>query len=212
MPGQQGAGTTDMHGQSGAGDMHGQQGMMSGNSMMTMMHGMSDMGTTMHESMKNMQGMMNDPKIMDNPDMKKHIDDAQKHMSGMMGEPHHVLAMAYRDALGTFAKALKTQATGSGPLDAKLAREAVAEIDRSFDRMEEHHEAHVKAMKMTDEMRSQMAPMMKDMDTHRSMMEAAVDALEKDVKADQPDAKQVAAHSGDILKHLADMAKMHDGK
>ena len=128
----------------------------------------------------------------------------------MMTEPHHALAMAYMQTIGTFAKTLHDQAEGSSPLNAKFARAAVAEIKRSLDQMEEHHGEHMKMM--TEEMRSHMAAMMKDMDKHRSMLKDAISALEKDVKADQPDSKQVAADSANVLKHLDEMSKMHDEK
>jgi len=133
-------------------------------------------------------------------------DMSKMGMSGMMNEPHHILAMAYTQNIRTFATALRTQAEGTGPLNAKFARAAVAEIDRSLDRIEEHHEAHVKTM--SAEMRSQMAEMTKNMDKHHAMLDEAVSVLEKDVRADQPDAKQVAAHSADLLKHLDGMSKM----
>jgi hypothetical protein len=137
-------------------------------------------------------------------------DMSKMDMSGMMNEPHHALAMAYMQNIGTFAKTLRDQAEGTGPLNAKFARAAVAEIKRSFDQMEEHHGEHMKMM--SEEMRSHMAAMMKDIDMHRSMLKDAVGALEKDVRADQPDSKQVAADSANLLKHLDEMSKMHDEK
>ena len=135
---------------------------------------------------------------------------AQHDMSSMMNEPHHALAMAYMENIGTFAKALHNQAERSSALDASFARAAVAEMRRSLDQMEEHHGEHMKMM--SEEMRAHMAPMMKDMEMHRSMLKDAVSALEKDVKADQPDSKQVAADSATLLKHLDEMSKMHDDK
>lgn len=135
-------------------------------------------------------------------------DMSKMDMSSMMNEPHHALAMAYMKTIGTFAKTLHSQAEGSSPLDAKFARAAVAEIKRSLDQMEEHHGEHMKMMR--EEMRSHMAAMMKDMDMHRSLLKDAVGALEEDVRADQPDSKQVAADSANILKHLDEMSKMHD--
>ena len=137
-------------------------------------------------------------------------DTSKMDMSSMMNEPHHALAMAYMQNLGSFAKALHHQAEGTSPLNAKFARAAVAEIKRSLDQMEEHHGEHMKMM--SEEMRSHMAPMMKDMERHRSMLKDAVSALEKDVKADQPDSKQVAADSATLIKHLDEMSKMHDDK
>jgi pheromone shutdown protein TraB len=137
-------------------------------------------------------------------------DMAKMDMSSMMNEPHHALAMAYMQNIGTFAKTLHHQAEGSSPLNAKFARAAVVEIKRSLDQMEEHQGERMKMM--SEEMRSKMAAMMKDMDMHHSMLKDAVSALEKDVKADQPDSKQVAADSANVLKHLDEMSKMHDDK
>ena len=76
--------------------------------------------------------------------------------------------------------------------------------------MDDHHAEQVKTM--SEAMRSDMAAMMKDMDMHRSMLKDAVLALEKDVRADQLDAKQVAGDSGNVLKHLDEMSKMHDAR
>ena len=137
-------------------------------------------------------------------------DMSKMDMSKMMNEPRHALAMAYMQTIGTFAKTLHDQAEGSSPLNALFARAAVAEIKRSLDQMEEHHGEHMKMM--SEEMRSHMAAMMKDMEMHRSMLKDAVSALEKDVKADQPDSKQVAADSANVLKHLDEMSKMHNDK
>ncbi len=137
-------------------------------------------------------------------------DMSKMDMSSMMNEPHHALAMAYMQNIGAFAKTLHNQAKGSGPLDVKFARAAVAEIKRSLDQMEEHHGEHMKMM--SEAMRSHMAAMMKDMEMHRSMLKDAVSALEKDVRADQPDSKHVAADSANVLKHLDEMSKMHDDK
>ncbi len=133
-------------------------------------------------------------------------DMSKMDMSSMMNEPHHVLAMAYMQNIGTFAKPLHNQAKGSSPLNAKFARAAVDEMKRSLDRMEDHHGEHMKTM--NQEMRSHMAAMMKDMEMHRSMLKDAVSALEKDVRADQPDSRQVATDSANVLKHLDEMSKM----
>jgi alpha-L-fucosidase len=149
----------------------------------------------------------------------EHKDSAQKpmqhdmskmDMSAMMNEPHHALAMAYMQNIGAFAKTLHDQAAGSTPLNAEFARAAVAEMRRSLDEMEKHHGEHMKMM--SDEMRTQMAPMMKDMEMKDAMIKDAVSALEKDVAADQLDSKQIAADSASLLKHLDEMSKMHDTK
>jgi hypothetical protein len=135
-------------------------------------------------------------------------DMSMMDMSSMMNEPHHALAMAYMQNMGTFAKTLQTQAEGSSPLTTEFARAAVAEIKRSLDRMEEHHGEHMKTM--SEEMRSHMAAMMKDMEMHRSMLKDAVSALEKDVRPDNLDSKQISADSNNILKHLDEMSKMQN--
>ena len=134
-------------------------------------------------------------------------DMSKMDMASMMNDPHHALAEAYMQSIGLFAKALHGQAEGAGPLNVKFAREAVAEIKRSLDHMEDHHGEHMKTM--NDEMRSHMDAMMKEMEMHRSMLKDAVSALEKDVRADQPSSKQIASDSANLIKHLDEMAKMH---
>jgi hypothetical protein len=137
-------------------------------------------------------------------------DMSKMDMSAMMNEPHHALAMAFMQNIGTFAKIVHSQAEGNSPLNANVVRDAVGEMKRSLDQMEEHHGEHMKMM--SEEMRTHMAAMMKDMKMHHSMLKDAVSALENDVKSDQPDSKHVAAHSADVLKHLDEMSKMHDNK
>ena len=134
-------------------------------------------------------------------------DMSKMDMAGMMNEPHHALAEAYMQSIGLFAKALHSQSEGAGPLNVKFAREAVAEMKRSLDHMEEHLGEHMKMM--NDEMRSHMDAMMKEMEMHRSMLKDAISALEKDVRADQLSSKQVASDSANLIKHLDEMSKMH---
>ena len=69
-----------------------------------------------------------------------------KDMSGMESQPHHVLAMAYRANLETFARALLASSTKSKAVDVDLARPAVAEMRRSFDQMRQHHQAQMTTM------------------------------------------------------------------
>ena len=146
----------------------------------------------------------------------KHVAKPMQHdmagmdMASMMNQPHAALAMAYRQNIATFARTLHSQAKGSGPLDVSLARTAVAEIRRGFDQMEAHHGEHARTM--SADMRARMAARMKDVDSHHSMLKDAVVALETDVRAAQPDAKQVATDSANLLKHLDAMSKMHEAK
>lgn len=130
-------------------------------------------------------------------------------MSAMMREPHHVLAMAYKDNLVNFAKALHHEANQTKPINPEFARAAVAEMRRSFDQMLEHHRDHVKAMDA--QMKSRMANMMKQMDAHHTAVGEHLAALEKVVQAAAPDSKGVSEHVAEIHKQCDGMAKMHGG-
>lgn len=138
-----------------------------------------------------------------------HRDMPKMDTLDMMNEPHHVLAMAYRQNIGTFAKALRDQAQAGGSLSADFARAAVAEMTRSFDQAEEHDREHIKTM--SADMRSRMAAMMKEMDMHRSRLKVAIAALEKDVQDYTLNSKKIATDSADVIRHLDEMSKMHHG-
>lgn len=138
-----------------------------------------------------------------------HRDMPKMDTLGMMNEPHHVLAMAYRQNIGTFAKALRDQAQAGGSISADFARAAVAEMNRSFDKAEEHDREHMKTM--SADMRSSMAAMMKEMDMHRSRLKAAITTLEKDVQDYTLNSKKIATDSADVVRHLDEMSKMHNG-
>lgn len=127
-------------------------------------------------------------------------------MSGMMGGPHHVLAMAYRDNLATFARALGGQVTQSKTVNLDLARPAVAEMRRSFDQMQQHHQAQ-KAM-MADHMTPPMSETMQRMETQLTALGEHLTALESEVGAAAPDPKKVSGHTSAILKQCADMSAM----
>ena len=128
------------------------------------------------------------------------------HVSGRMNEPHHVLAVAYKENIATFAKALRDQAQ-AGSLSSDFARAAAAEIGRSLDQVDEHHKEHVKTM--SADMRSKMAAMMKEMDMSSSRLKDAFKVLEKDVGEYTLNSKLIATDSDEILKRLDDMPKMH---
>jgi hypothetical protein len=129
--------------------------------------------------------------------------------SAMMQEPHHVLAMAYKDNLVNFAKVLHHEANQTKPINPGFARAAVAEMRRSYDQMLEHHRDHMKAM--DEQMKSRMADMMKQMDAHHAGVGEHLTALEKVVHAAAPDAKGISEHVAEILKQCDGMAKMHGG-
>jgi hypothetical protein len=144
------------------------------------------------------------------PDKKgqKFLDQEmlKREMSGRNNEPHHVMAMAYLQSIGAFAKALSEQAAGDNQLSADFARAAVNEMDRSLDKAEEHHEENLKTM--SADKRSKLAVIMKVVEAQHTNLRNAVNALRKDVQNYTLDAQQIAADSAVILKHLDELSKM----
>ncbi len=130
-------------------------------------------------------------------------------MSAMNQEPHHLLAMAYMDNLVNFAKALRHQAAAATTVNPEFARAAVAEMKRSFDQMQQHHQDHMKAM--DEKMKAQMADRMKQMDAHHLAIKEHLAALDKEVQTSAPDSKSISKYVAEILKQCDGMAKMHAG-
>lgn len=130
-------------------------------------------------------------------------------MAKMMKSPHHMLMTAHMKTISEFARTLHDQAVKPEALDVEFARAAVAELRHNLDAMEAIHQKHMQMMGA--DMQSKMKMMMEKMDKDRSMVKDQVSALETDVRADQPDSKQVAAHSNALLKQLGMMSKMHGG-
>ncbi|NOT09165.1 MAG: hypothetical protein HOP28_13280 [Gemmatimonadales bacterium] len=127
-------------------------------------------------------------------------------MGDMMGGPHHVLAMAYRDNLATFAGALGGQVPQAKTVNLDLAGPAVAEMRRSFEQMRQHHQAQMTMM--GGRMDSTMSGMMQHMETHVSALREHLTALESEVNAGTPDPKKVLEHTTEILKHCSAMSAM----
>lgn len=90
------------------------------------------------------------------------IDMLKTDTSVRMQEPHHVLAMAYRQTIRIFAKALLDQAQSGGALSADFARALVTEMNRNFDNAEDHYKEHLKPTSADG--RFMTAPMIKEMD------------------------------------------------
>ena len=146
---------------------------------------------------------------------------AKPGMGGMMTGPHHALAMAYRDNLATFTRAVQRQASGAKAIDLDLARPAVVEMRRSFDQMQLNHQAQMSMMgddmkaKMgedmkhpTSETKKPMIAMMQQMETHVTALNEHLSALESEVNASVPSPKSVSTHTAEILKHCAAMPGM----
>lgn len=130
-------------------------------------------------------------------------------MSAMMQEPHHRLAMAYKDNLVNFAKALRQEAAEAKTVNPEFARAAVEEMKRNFDQMQQHHQDHMKTM--DEKMKAQMADMMKQMDAHHSAIQKYLAALDKEVQTSAPDSKNISKYVAEILKDCDAMPKMHGG-
>lgn len=130
-------------------------------------------------------------------------------MSAMKNEPHHVLAMAYRDNLVRFGTALRDHAASAKGVNREFARDAVAEMKRSFEQMQQHHQDHMKTM--DDKMKTSMAGMMKQMDARQSAIHEHLAALDKEVQNSAPDAKSISKDVAEVLKQCAGMSSMHAG-
>jgi hypothetical protein len=107
-------------------------------------------------------------------------------MAAMQGEPHHLLAMAFKDTLLTFAKALRQGTTGATTVDAVFAR-AVEEMTRSF--------ARCRRPWITGDHGRQDEASMADMmtDGHAPCSHPGADRAETAVQA-TPDAKAIVTH------------------
>ena len=134
--------------------------------------------------------------------------EGMKGMQAMpaMGGPHHVLAMAYRDNLATFARALGGQVTQAKTVNLDLAGPAVAEMRRSFEQMRQHHQAQMTMM--GGRMDSTMSGMMQHMETHLAALGEHLAALESEVNGGTPDPKKVQERTTEILKQCTAMSAM----
>ena len=127
-------------------------------------------------------------------------------MSKMMREPHHILAMAYKENLASFTKALRDQVSGSSTVNSEFANAAVTEMRRSLTQMEQHLQEHMKTM--SGDMN--MSGMAQQMETHLAPIREHLGELEKDLQAATPDPKKVLVHTDEILKHLNAVSQMHN--
>ncbi|MEO7962734.1 MAG: hypothetical protein ABIT38_02360 [Gemmatimonadaceae bacterium] len=139
---------------------------------------------------------------------KKDMKDMQdmQGMRGMPGGPHLVLMMAYRDNLTSFTKALRSEVTRTDSVNPDVALPAVAEIKRSLEQMTQHHQAQMKIM--GDAPKSPMAETMQHTTSHLATLAEHVTALDRAVNATHPNAKEVIAHTSEIMKECAGMMSM----
>lgn len=138
-----------------------------------------------------------------------------RHQQGMMDrtamnlEPHHLLAMAYRDNLVNFANALLQEAEAATTVSPEFARAAVAEMKRDFDQMQQHHRDHLAAM--GDATKRSMDGTIRRMDTRHSDILRHLAALDLESRAAAPDSETVSEHVTAILDRCEGIATMPDG-
>lgn len=129
-----------------------------------------------------------------------------RQMREMAQDPHHVLAMAYRENLTMSAKSLRTAAGRAETMNVEVARTLVAEMRRSFDLMDEHREDHLD--EMTGSHRSRMSSHIAQMDTKIAALEGRIEVLERAVSYSSMDARSISELSGRIVR---DCDRMMDG-
>jgi hypothetical protein len=156
------------------------------------------------------QGKSKEAKENRGQDKKDDKDDKKEdkmEMMDMTSGPHQVLAMAYRDNLVTFAKALRGHGNDATPVNLEVARPAALEMRRSYSQIVQHHSAQ--GALTTGHRDSSMAAMKEHMDSHLTTLGQHLTALEAAVNAAVPEPKTVRAHTTEILKHCAGMSSMH---
>ena len=127
-------------------------------------------------------------------------------MKGTMGGPHHALAMAYRENLVTFTKALRGSVTQTKTVNLELARPAVAEMRRSLEQMTQHHQAQLSMM--SESSKASMADAMQHTQSHLTSLGTHLSALDAELSVAAPSQKNVSEHATEILKVCAGMMPM----
>lgn len=128
-------------------------------------------------------------------------------MSEMSNSPQHLVMMAYRQNVLSFANALRDMAKSGNIQDVELARNALSEIKRSTEKMDEIHQTHM--AKMSPDMREKMKPMMEKMQKEQAAVKEHVLALEKTLQTDAPVATEVETHAAALVLQLEKMKMSH---
>jgi superoxide dismutase len=81
----------------------------------------------------------------------------------------------------------------------EFARAAVAEMKRSFNLMQQHHQNHMNTI--DEKMKAQMADMMKQMEAQDLAIKEALAGLNKEVQNSTPDSKNISTYVDDMLKN-----------
>ena len=126
-------------------------------------------------------------------------------MEAMKKSPHHLVMMAYRNNVLTFAKTMRDMTKDGKLEDVDLVRSALAEIKRSMEKMDDIQQSHMSKMK--PEMMKMMKPMMEKMQAEKTIVKEHILALEKALQADKPDAPEVNKHAAELVLQLEKMDK-----
>ena len=155
-----------------------------------------------------------------------------------MNIPPHALALAHRENIAAFARVLRQQVEQTGAVEGDFARDAVAEMRRSFDQMERYRQEQMDLMQ--DPTRPQTSPpqggtgtqagVMRGMshqagamrggmispaagtwqqaEPRLSQLGAHLAELERETGREAPVPKFVLEHTGEILKQLDGLSKV----
>lgn len=126
-------------------------------------------------------------------------------MAEMHKSPHHLVMMAYRQNVLSFAGVLRDMTKAGKLEDVELARNAFAEIKHSMEKMDGIHQAHMS--KMSAETSEKMKPMMEKMQADKTAVKEHILALEKALQANAPDALEVQKHAAALVLQLEKMDK-----
>lgn len=132
---------------------------------------------------------------------KKPVPAEKMQKMSEMKEPHHLLAMAYRQNILNFAGTLR-ELMMSDSFNAEFARIGAAEIMRNFEQLEKHHEQHKQKMTANEEMRAKMSEMMRQMQPKHARLREIIIELERLAQSDAPDRKQMLAKTEEIIQQL----------
>lgn len=136
---------------------------------------------------------------------KKESTDAmvKRQSRGAMQGPHQTLAMAYRDNLANFARALRQQVNASKTVNLDLARPAVAEMRRSFEEMRTHHRSQLASM---SDQAMPSAATKEQLEARLSSLGEHLSALNAEVNMGSPNATTVSTHLTEIINQCAGMS------
>lgn len=124
----------------------------------------------------------------------------------MRWESHHVLALAYRADLATFAKSLREEIKRTKTVDPVLANSMLVEMQRSFFRMAWQHELHLQAL--SPALRAKMSAELQQINQRGAQIVKELRGLKTDLQAGTPAAESVVLRLDDLIAQLDHLPKM----